>query len=60
MRGGLGGDTLTGGPGRDRLSGGAGGDRLNSRDGEIDDLDCGSGNDEVDRDAADTTRSCGR
>jgi dipeptidyl aminopeptidase/acylaminoacyl peptidase len=38
-------DTLIGGPNRDRLDGGAGDDRILARDGEIDRVSCGPGDD---------------
>ena len=61
LSGGFNGDTIDGGPGSDQLFGDAGNDTLRSRDGETDALDCGIGNDNVDRDTADsTTRDCRR
>lgn len=56
-------DELRGGPGADRLFGDAGDDLLRTRDGERDELHCGSGNDvaRVDADEVDHAyRSCER
>lgn len=58
IHGGAGSDRITGGAGADKLFGEAGKDILNSRDGETDALDCGIGNDTVDRDPADTIKQC--
>ena len=60
IHGSTGGDTLTGGKGSDKLFGDAGGDTFHSRDDEKDDIDCGIGNDTVDRDSIDTIKHCRR
>jgi hypothetical protein len=60
LRGGLGGDSLTGGRGRDDLNGGPGGDTLRARDGVVDVVDCGTGNDTIDVDPGDQTSQCRR
>jgi Ca2+-binding RTX toxin-like protein len=60
LRGGLGGDNLTGGRGRDDLDGGAGGDTLRARDGVVDVVDCGTGDDTIDVDPGDQTSQCRR
>jgi hypothetical protein len=69
LQGGFGDDTVTGGPGRDRIAsdrparcnevhcdvtGGYGNDRVEARDGEVDSVECGPGEDTVIADAADT------
>ena len=59
LLGGLGNDLLVGGSGRDRLIGGPGNDRINSRDGEPDNVTCGSGLDTLIKDARDDiARDC--
>jgi Ca2+-binding RTX toxin-like protein len=60
IHGSAGDDTITGGAGSDKLFGDAGGDTLRSRDGEVDTVDCGIGNDTVDRDSNDSTKQCRR
>jgi Ca2+-binding RTX toxin-like protein len=59
IHGGAGFDTITGGAGSDQLFGDAGKGVLRSRDGEVDALDCGAGNETLDRDPADTVQHCG-
>lgn len=51
IEGGFGNDTVIGGAGRDAVSGGANNDLMKARDGEVDNVSCGSGTDraEVDR-----------
>lgn len=51
ISGGPGADTLIGGPGADLLLGGAGNDTLSAKDGAVDTVNCGAGNDtaKVDR-----------
>ncbi len=52
-------DLLVGGPGNDRISGGTGGDLIRVRDGFVDQVDCGGGNDNVaDRDSFDELQNC--
>ncbi|MDQ3631418.1 MAG: hypothetical protein M3417_09195 [Actinomycetota bacterium] len=52
-------DTLRAGDGRNRLDGGAGNDRLESRNGEVDDVRCGSGRrDRAIVDRADRVSGC--
>lgn len=73
LEGGFGNDTLTGGPGRDTIAGDFtgsqcgvfqsctlphGDDIINARDGEVDTVDCGVGNDRVVADAVDTLSNC--
>jgi len=58
LDGGLGADALTGGAGADVLRGGGGDDELDGVDGEIDDADCGAGDDRARVDAADRTSGC--
>jgi hypothetical protein len=67
VEGGMGNDTLTGGPGQDQIFGDAtsdvcgiyyckipfGNDVINARDGQLDGIDCGAGEDKVVADAAD-------
>jgi hypothetical protein len=47
-------DTVDGGSGQDQITGGDGSDLLRARDGEIDNLDCGAGSDDVIADPEDT------
>jgi Ca2+-binding RTX toxin-like protein len=70
--GGLGNDAITGGPGQDTISGDAtastcgiysckipfGNDTINARDGEVDTIDCGVGQDTAVVDAIDVVSSC--
>jgi Ca2+-binding RTX toxin-like protein len=56
--GGAGADTLTGGPGPNALNAGAGDDVVNARDGSIDQVDCGAGNDTAVLDVSDTAKDC--
>ncbi len=58
LDGGLGADALTGGAGADVLRGGGGDDELDGVDGEVDDADCGDGDDSARVDAADRTSGC--
>lgn len=73
LEGGFGSDTITGGPGRDAISGDFtgsqcgvlqsctiphGDDTILARDGEIDTIDCGVGNDRAVVDAADVVSNC--
>jgi hypothetical protein len=58
LEGGPGADRLDGGPGADVLRGGDGNDELESRDGEVDDADCGAGDDSARIDADDRTTAC--
>ena len=58
LDGGLGADALTGGAGADVLRGGGGDDELDGVDGEVDDADCGDGDDRARVDAADRTSGC--
>ena len=51
--GGLGSDRITGGPGADALFGGDGDDVIDARDGEVDRVECGAGNDTVSMDLDD-------
>ncbi len=51
--GGTGNDTLTGNGGIDQLTAGDGDDVVNARDGVVDRVDCGGGNDTVIADVAD-------
>ena len=53
LDGGAGNDTLIGGEGVDTLRGGDGDDRLDSRDSEVDTLECGAGADETASDPLD-------
>jgi Ca2+-binding RTX toxin-like protein len=70
--GGLGNDTITGGPGQDTINGDAtastcglysckipfGNDTINARDGEVDTIDCGVGQDTAVVDPVDVVSSC--
>jgi len=59
--GGRGRDRVNGGAGRDRLVGGGGNDRINARDGEADEVRCGTGRTDFARgDDVDTFLSCER
>jgi hypothetical protein len=72
LTGGLGNDTITGGPGQDTISGDAtgstcglysckipfGNDTINARDGELDQIDCGVGQDTAIVDAVDVVSAC--
>jgi hypothetical protein len=51
LRGGDGPDTLIGGPGDDHLNAGRGNDHVDSRDGQLDTIDCGSETDSLVRDS---------
>jgi hypothetical protein len=53
LTGGDGNDLLEGGPGIDALAAGSGDDGLSARDGEVDDVACGAGQDTTDVDAGD-------
>jgi Ca2+-binding RTX toxin-like protein len=57
LSGGPGNDSIYGGPGNDSIEAGAGDDFIDARDGEADQIDCGSGNDTVLADAIDTVAS---
>lgn len=56
--GGLGDDSIDGGQGADVIRGDAGGDRVASRDGFIDNINCGLGQDSLTRDANDVVKRC--
>jgi Ca2+-binding RTX toxin-like protein len=56
--GGEGADTITGGPGSDTLTAGGGDDVVDSRDGEVDIVDCGPGADTATADAGDVLTGC--
>jgi Ca2+-binding RTX toxin-like protein len=56
--GGIGDDTIDGGQGKDVIRGDAGGDRVASRDGFIDNVNCGIGNDTLNGDANDIVKRC--
>ena len=72
VEGGLGNDTVTGGPGQDTIYGDAtaarctiyackisfGNDVINARDGEVDNIDCGIGQDKAIVDAIDVVANC--
>jgi Ca2+-binding RTX toxin-like protein len=72
VEGGLGNDTVTGGPGQDTIYGDAtasrctyysckiayGNDVINARDGEVDNIDCGIGEDKAIVDAIDVVTNC--
>jgi Ca2+-binding RTX toxin-like protein len=72
VEGGLGNDTVTGGPGQDTIYGDAtasrctlysckipyGNDTINARDGEVDNVDCGIGEDKAIVDANDVVTNC--
>ena len=58
LEGGGGDDLLRGNAGADVLSGGPGNDVIEARDGAVDDIDCGPGNDTARVDVADTVASC--
>ncbi len=60
MRGGAGNDTLMGGSGRDRIWAGPGNDVIDSRDREVDIVDCGGGRDRVHADRSDRLIGCER
>jgi plastocyanin len=47
LNGSEGDDTLTGGPGKDTFNGGPGNDKINSKDGIVEDVNCGRGKDKV-------------
>lgn len=51
-------DTITGGAGVDDLNGGAGADELFAKDGEVDDVSCGTAMDSAELDAGDVRSSC--
>ena len=51
-------DTVTGNGGSDRLFGGDGDDTIQARDGVVDTIDCGNGNDTAVVDAADLVTGC--
>jgi Ca2+-binding RTX toxin-like protein len=53
LRGGKGDDHIQGGTGRDVIEGNSGDDRILARDGQRDEIDCGSGKDKVTADAMD-------
>lgn len=56
--GGIGDDSIDGGQGADVIRGDAGGDRVASRDGFIDNINCGLGQDSLTRDANDVVKRC--
>lgn len=56
--GGAGGDTITGGSGFDYVRGGADDDTVDVRDGQVDRVLCGSGDDTVKADRTDLLRDC--
>lgn len=71
LEGGFGNDVITGGPGRDQIHGDStggcdfvvchaavGNDTINARDGEVDSIDCGVGEDIAYVDAADVVNNC--
>jgi Ca2+-binding RTX toxin-like protein len=58
INGGRGNDVIDGGAGVDALTGGAGADRIRSRDGSVDDVQCGSETDVALVDALDQLRAC--
>ena len=61
LRGGSGGDDLIGGSGHDQLNGSGGSDRFSARDGQRDQIRCGSGRDSVTADRDDrVSRDCER
>jgi Ca2+-binding RTX toxin-like protein len=51
-------DVLSGGAGRDRIRGGQGDDVIHARDGQIDDIRCGLGQDRVTADPEDQLSGC--
>lgn len=51
-------DCIDAGPGRDRVYGGSGEDRVKARDGAVDTIDCGEGDDSVIADSVDVLRNC--
>lgn len=51
-------DTITGGAGVDDLYGGAGADKVFAKDGEVDDISCGTGIDSVEIDNGDVRVGC--
>ncbi|MFP5246614.1 MAG: hypothetical protein ACLGH0_07960 [Thermoanaerobaculia bacterium] len=59
LDGGAGNDTITGGRGRDIIDGGSGDDTIDSRDNDIDTVNCGLGNkDRITKDANDSVKRC--
>jgi Ca2+-binding RTX toxin-like protein len=67
VEGGLGNDVVTGGPGQDTIYGDGtlyrckipfGNDVINARDGEVDNIDCGIGQDKATVDAVDIVTNC--
>jgi hypothetical protein len=58
LRGRGGDDVLDGGAGKDLIRGGKGDDLIRAKDGAVDDIRCGKGNDRVSRDDTDQTRKC--
>jgi Ca2+-binding RTX toxin-like protein len=60
LDGGDGNDTITGGKGVDGLYGGPGDDVIDSRDGQVDVVDCGPGTDTVNADGVDAITGCER
>lgn len=56
--GGIGDDVIDGGQGADVIRGDAGGDRVASRDGFIDNINCGLGQDTLNGDANDVVKRC--
>lgn len=51
-------DTITGGAGVDDLNGGAGADKVFAKDGEVDDVSCGTAIDSAELDQGDVRSSC--
>ena len=58
VTGGDGDDTLDGGGGADVIGGGAGDDRIEARDGLVDTIDCGEGDDRATADPVDVVTNC--
>jgi RTX calcium-binding nonapeptide repeat (4 copies) len=58
LDGGAGDDRITGGKGSDLLAGGDGDDVIDARDGEIDRIECGAGQDNVTADPQDLVADC--
>jgi hypothetical protein len=58
VTGGAGPDTVDGGAGADDIATGGGDDRIAARDGSVDTIDCGAGDDRADADAFDVVKNC--